>query len=348
MHMFKKLALAAAIASTPMLATSLELLDDAVLSGVTGQDGISIKLEANISVDLAIEDTSGASLGNKLIDNPDYDPNKADEQHSDYDLDYNIPKSVLSAAEYTTNGGFIVMKGLHVQSDEITIDIDSGSTGAGANKGVLVVGVEIDGLLVHGGETAPGSGDYKAFEIGVAGSSLAQGGTNANVIPATARDVSTGFERAEAAVGASTTIVSVGALNIGNVRAGIELGPEASQFMTLQTDAFNLDIAGFSITDPTSGTSLADMGVMGIQHIAIKNVEVDATVSITEDGLEVKSGDSSMDIALMGVGFGNTAGFTEVTDPTYVTTGAEKWGTIGNVYLLNLNMADTTIAISGR
>src|SRR5699024_7691811 len=113
MHKFKKLALAAAIASTPMMATSLELLDDDMLSGVTGQDGITIKLDANISVDMAIEDTSGARLADVIT--PAADPNDPD----------------VVTEVYTTHGGFIVMKDLHVKSDGITIDIDSGSSGAG-------------------------------------------------------------------------------------------------------------------------------------------------------------------------------------------------------------------------
>ena len=41
---FKKLALAAAVAVAPMSALALEPMQDEALSGVTGQDGISLSL----------------------------------------------------------------------------------------------------------------------------------------------------------------------------------------------------------------------------------------------------------------------------------------------------------------
>ncbi|MCG8393258.1 MAG: hypothetical protein MI745_09260 [Pseudomonadales bacterium] len=56
---FKKLALAAAVAAAPMSALALEPVSDATLSGVTGQDGISIGLETNLSMDILVHDTDG-------------------------------------------------------------------------------------------------------------------------------------------------------------------------------------------------------------------------------------------------------------------------------------------------
>ncbi len=56
---FKKLALAAAVAVAPMSALALEPMQDEALSGVTGQDGISIGLNLDATLNVGIEDTDG-------------------------------------------------------------------------------------------------------------------------------------------------------------------------------------------------------------------------------------------------------------------------------------------------
>lgn len=314
MHKFKKLALAAAIASTPMMATSLELLDDDMLSGVTGQDGITIKLDANLTVDLAIEDTSGAKLAGTWSSNDNYDPDKADPNHADYDPDYNEPARIFDDNPVmTSNGGFITMKQLGINSSGITIDIDSGSSGAGAGKGVLVVGVEVPTVTISN------------IDIGVAGSSLAHGNTDvdANVVPSGARDIETGLSRAEAAIEHSTRIVKVNDITLTGVNMGIELGPEASQFLALSTNGtLDIELDGFELTDPQGG------GTLAVEKIGIFGVDLDATVAITDNGLIATTGSSNMDIAMMGVSPGS--------------------GVIGNLYLLNLNMDGTSVEISGR
>lgn len=305
MHTFKKLALAAAIASAPMMATSMELLDDGMLSGVTGQDGISIALDTNITVDLAIEDTSGARQADVT---PAADPNE--------------PPSVTEV--YTTHGGFITMKGLNIIADNVTVDIDSGSSGAGADKGVLVVGVDIGELTVNN------------IDLGVAGSSLEQGGTNANVIPADARDYETGLARAKAAVGESssdmgtyTSVLKIDKLELKNSQMNIELGPEAENFLSLSTTkAIEVELDNFSLHDASANGG----GDLSVEKIYVKSSITDATVAILEDGLQVTSGGGSAEMALMGVGIGN---------------GADKT-TIGNIYLLNMESASSSITITGR
>lgn len=279
MHKFKKLALAAAIASTPMMATSLELLDDDMLSGVTGQDGIIVNLDANLTVDVAIEDTSGAT----------------------------------TAAGASANGGFITLAGLGVNSNNITIEIDAGSQVVGSavpGGGVLVVGVSVDEVTISN------------INVGVAGSSLeVDEGQWAN--QEYNREADDGLVRAQDAVDNFTTIVEVGDITLNDLNLAIELGPEASQFLTLSTGG-TLDIAieEFELTDPQGG------GTLSVDNILVKGVDLDATVGITADGLVATTGGSNMDIALMGVSPGK--------------------GMIGNLYLLNLDMAGTEVTISGR
>lgn len=56
---FKKLALVTAMAAAPMGAYAVENLDDSMLSGVTGQDGIAINLNLDVTTDVIVHDTDG-------------------------------------------------------------------------------------------------------------------------------------------------------------------------------------------------------------------------------------------------------------------------------------------------
>jgi hypothetical protein len=56
---FQKLALVSAIAALPMTGFAMEALDDSTLSGVTGQDGITLGLNLNATLNVGIEDTDG-------------------------------------------------------------------------------------------------------------------------------------------------------------------------------------------------------------------------------------------------------------------------------------------------
>ena len=59
MKEFKKLALVSAIAALPMSGFAMEAMQDAALADVTGQDGISISLQSNLTAGLKIHDTDG-------------------------------------------------------------------------------------------------------------------------------------------------------------------------------------------------------------------------------------------------------------------------------------------------
>lgn len=71
--MHKKLALAVAIAAVPVAGFSVEAMDDEMLAGVTGQDGISLSLGLNVTTDVLVEDDNGvtgsAVYGNVVNDN---------------------------------------------------------------------------------------------------------------------------------------------------------------------------------------------------------------------------------------------------------------------------------------
>jgi len=59
--MHKKLALAVAIAAVPVAGFSVEAMDDEMLAGVTGQDGISLSLGLNVTTNIMVEDDDGVT-----------------------------------------------------------------------------------------------------------------------------------------------------------------------------------------------------------------------------------------------------------------------------------------------
>lgn len=56
---FNKLALAAAVAAAPATGMAMEPMNDQAMSGVTGQDGINLSLESDISASVKVHDTDG-------------------------------------------------------------------------------------------------------------------------------------------------------------------------------------------------------------------------------------------------------------------------------------------------
>ena len=115
---FKKLALAAAVAAAPMSALALEPMQDEALSGVTGQDGITIGLSLNATLDLGIEDTDGFTGG-------------------------------------PANPGMILIDDMGLTGD-ISIVVDSASSGTG--EGVLQAAISIPTLTLDTGDIYVGEG----------------------------------------------------------------------------------------------------------------------------------------------------------------------------------------------
>jgi hypothetical protein len=58
---FKKLALASAVAMVPAMGFAMEEVDDSLLSGITGQDGITISLNLDLTQNILIEDDNGVT-----------------------------------------------------------------------------------------------------------------------------------------------------------------------------------------------------------------------------------------------------------------------------------------------
>ncbi len=114
---FKKLALAAAVAALPATGFSMEAMEDSALSGVTGQDGISIAINTNLAASLIVHDTDG------------------------------IPTSVTAGH---TNAGALIMDdfAINTAGGDITLDIDAGDSAATGTAPVLNVEVGIPNATV--------------------------------------------------------------------------------------------------------------------------------------------------------------------------------------------------------
>lgn len=109
---FKKLVLASVIAAASSGAYAVEALDDSTLSGVTGQDGIHVELDLDVTSNLIVHDTDGLA-----------------------GLD---PVAVPASLTHTFDGAIVIQGfGLDTNGNPIAIDIDAGddsvdSSGAGA------------------------------------------------------------------------------------------------------------------------------------------------------------------------------------------------------------------------
>lgn len=158
---FKKIALVTAIAAAPFSAFAAESLDDATLSGVTGQDGIAINLGLNVTTNAIIHDTDG-------IDN-------------------------VSTA-YSFDGAIIVT-GLNIntQGNDIRVEVDAGdSSTAVGTAPVLNINVSIPtGTTIQTGTLRVGNSNrddagwgYEAGSVSgviMSNATITLGATTANI-----------------------------------------------------------------------------------------------------------------------------------------------------------------------
>lgn len=131
---FKKLVLASVIAAVSSGAYAVESLDDSMLSGVTGQDGIHVELDLDVTSNLIVHDTDGLTG----------------------------LAAVPASATHTFDGAIVIQGfGLDTNGNPIAIDIDAGddsvdSSGVGAPT--LNVYVEIpNGTQLQTGSISVGN-----------------------------------------------------------------------------------------------------------------------------------------------------------------------------------------------
>lgn len=307
---FKKLALVTAVAALPMSGFAMEALDDAALSDMTGQDGITIALDLNVSTSLWIEDTDGVPDG----------PGAWESNFLATDINGVNPGGVGYVTTYSTvdqgfgseyaqtglpvwsgldNPGLIAISGADL-TGTVTVDIDAGSSTGGG--GVLNVGVNVGTLTV---------GAAGGVSIGVAAS------TN------------TGLAGIQAAP-AVTEIMSLGQMTLNDVNLNIQLGPDAAEFLYLDAAPFDITMTNFQVNDANNGGGIR-VGAVLVEGVDLRGT----TAGITTDGLELTLGGyQGTDIALTGVIIGDM--------------GATPSPALGNVYITGLDLSGTTVTVSGH
>ena len=268
---FKKLALAAAVAVAPMSALALEPMQDEALSGVTGQDGISIGLNLDATLNVGIEDTDGFT-GN-------------------------------------TGAGMILIEnmGLSTGTGDLNLVIDSASSGSGG--GVLQVSIQADALTVNTGDLYVGQGtDGTDVAAGIAkvGTELTavQGSTFSDPIlesvSVTLNDLELslqlGSEASNLFAISTTSVLSIeiGTLADGSDNLTLNDAAGGGALSVDQLALNNLDVDGITGQVTTSGLVINTNG-------ALTGVEVAAM------GVQLGTADSIGNVYVTGLDLSNTA-----------------------------------------
>ena len=268
---FKKLALAAAVAVAPMSALALEPMQDEALSGVTGQDGISIGLNLDATLNVGIEDTDGFA-GN-------------------------------------TGAGMILIEnmGLSTGTGDLNLVIDSASSGSGG--GVLQVSIQADALTVNTGDLYVGQGtDGTDVAAGIAkvGTELTavQGSTFSDPIlesvSVTLNDLELslqlGSEASNLFAISTTSVLSIeiGTLADGSDNLTLNDAAGGGALSVDQLALNNLDVDGIIGQVTTSGLVINTNG-------ALSGVEVAAM------GVQLGTADSIGNVYVTGLDLSNTA-----------------------------------------
>ena len=265
---FKQLALVTAIAAAPVSGFAMEALDDATLSGVTGQDGIIIELGNDIAADIIIHDKDGFTGA--------------------------------------TNAGAIVLRGFSQtlpNGSSITLAIDAGHDGV--NGAVLNVGVTLPtGIVLDLGEVDVAESNRPGGWGIVGGSNVTIMTLGQLTMGATTLNIQLGNEYQGSMIAMATTITggitlsNFSVIDAGGAITGGELFIESLQLvdngganLTIDQD-IDIDADGLVINVNTMGSangadlrlanvrlgSLANGGVLG--DVEIQRLDLTGTIRI--------------------------------------------------------------------
>lgn len=239
---FNKLALAAAIAAAPAAGFAMEPMEDEALSGVTGQDGLSIGLSVNTTMNVTIEDDDG--LGNA---------------------------PVASTAAYA-NPGMIQITGMGFNSNgNIDIDIDAGSDATMTSNAQLNVYVDVPNgaTLTTGNLTVQGSD----------GAFATNGAQSATIIPSTTITLGSGLQMeinlghegtGEAFINLDANLGTITFGTVGNVadNFAIDDADGSSIFMDAMSVS-GLDMTGTTVdVDATAGLQVT-VGATALTNVGM-------------------------------------------------------------------------------
>ncbi|MCK0536412.1 DUF6160 family protein [Alcanivorax quisquiliarum] len=258
MKAFRKLALVSAIATLPATGFAMQAMDDAALSGVTGQDGISIIMDLDqITLNVGIEDTDGFQTGVDVDNDPVF-----------------------------TDPGLLLLTDLVIDGG-LRIDLDSGTRGG---DGVLRVGVNVDQLKIATGDihVMPGT-DGNDLEAGMANLNTQVGQADGNTRILDSMDINIDDFSMEIELGAGAsdflniTAGQIGTLGISNFKLNDLSGGVVGGAIGID----EIEITGVNLTGTTgsltdNGLELAlGAGMSGIE-IAMDRVSLNANAGANQ------------------------------------------------------------------
>ena len=272
---FKKLALAAAVASLPATGFSMEALEDSALSGVTGQDGISISLASDVTASLKVHDKDGFT-GNGVA---------------------------------TEDSGALVISGFGISransTDSIDIDID---TNGGATP-TLNIGVSLPtGLTVALGSVGVADSGRTVSTAGVAGGTWTSSGTVASVLNlgsmtlgATTLNIQLGNEPQGNMIALNTTItggISLTGFSVSDANSGGSLITDLQVVDNLGTDltlntGINIEADGLHI-------GLAGLGGATGMDVRMTDLKLGTAASSSIGDVELIGLDLTGDLVIAG------------------------------------------------
>lgn len=265
---FKKLALVSAIAAMPMSGFAMEALDDATLSGVTGQDGISIDLGTQITSDIIIHDKDG------------------------YTSDINY-----------ANAGAIILNGFGLTyTGTIGIDIDAGASVA--DEAVLNIGITTPasmtvalGNLEVASSNKVGTADSTNWGT-VAASNVVIANLGSLTLGTTTMNIQLGSEPQGNMISMASTITggitlsdfalldAGGAINGGGIRMGsLQLVDTGGTNLTVDADV-DVNAGALVITVNQLGNS-SDQADLRIHNLRLGNATAATLGDIELSGLDL-------------------------------------------------------------
>jgi hypothetical protein len=265
---FRKLALVAAVTCLPAAGMAMQPLQDEEMSSVTGQDGISIQLDVDMSMDLGFEDTTG--LGG-------------------YDLD--------GAGTTADNAGMIFMPGISVFGNDINIEIDAGARAGGSGAGsdaVLLVQIDVPQLTI-GDDGDP----VNNFELYIQGSGLGATDDERDANLALGRLAAVSANRGDA-------VLTLNSIQLTGMKMDLQLGDGAENLIQItEADALTIESTNMVLRDLSdNGGGAIIASELRIDQIELEGTTISVIDDVDGPALQISAPASpNMAVAITGFGF---------------------------------------------
>lgn len=353
----KKLALASAVLAVSTGAFAMEAMQDDALANTTGQDGLSI-LQANLGV--VIQEL-------RYTDNDGIAPAAATANLNIQDTTDTIPsgpcagQSPNACATSFASLGTLQIADLQISASSIltTIDVGSTSTTSGGVTGLLI-GQKISGLSISLGAISFDNGnELSATPVsplaytGANGSTAANKSATTNIGGIALDNLNLPAASAMLITAGATDLGSTSGLTITNLIPIASLGVDVNYWNTTMVNHTGSDtFTGVGAHANTDGVITLPIEAIGIIQgpIEIAAGLTSAGYGIAAgQGLEVELGDTF--VSFLDIGNQNGAATATALGTTDLQSngGIKITGTtVGSVGIIGLNVASSTLYISGH